>query len=538
MTPVIIGGATLYNGDCREVMRTLADCSVDSIVCDPPYELGFMGKSWDSTGIANNVDVWREALRVLKPGGHLLAFSGTRTSHRMVCAIEDAGFEIRDSIPWLYGSGFPKSLNVSKAIDKARVEDVEPIRIICRAIRSAMDLRGQKSRDLVGLFDNCHPRLIDHWAARDTDSQPSLPTWEQWCVLRDALMLGSQLDDEVRRLNDRKGQPGDVYAEAEVLGNHEGVTPGFTGMRFDARDTTIRASSQAAQRWEGWGSALKPAHEPCCMARKPLTGTIAANVLIHGTGALNIDGCRVHNDDAQGGAYTVKRLKPGATLNETGGNWRPEGVDAEVFHGEMKPGRWPANIIHDGSAEVVALFPEQASGSRAAGVRAGMGFHGADGDGGPAIEGSAGSAARFFYCAKASRTDRNDGTAALPQKKGGMVSNTSGQHMTRRDEAYVAPLSGNHHPTVKPTDLMAYLVRLVTPPGGLVLDPFMGSGSTGKACMREDFRFVGIDLSTEYVEIARARIEHEIAAIAARATAAQEAADLAARQIDLFAEAP
>ncbi len=394
---------TLHLGDCVEVMRTLPDSSVDAIVTDPPYELGFMGKSWDASGIACNVGMWREALRVLKPGGHLLAFSGSRTYHRMVVAIEDAGFEIRDQVMWVYGSGFPKSRNIAE-----------------------QDMGGEE-----------------------------------------------------------------------------------------------------AARWEGWGTALKPAHEPICVARKPLVGTVAANVLQFGPGALNIDACRVHGDDAQGGAYTVKRLKTGATLNATGGNWRPEGNDAAVFHGEMKPGRWPANIIHDGSEEVVALFPAEAGQQAALKTRNSDNMRNTFGD----FAGTAnaeftphdarGSAARFFYCAKASRKDRNEGVASSDAPA---VANEA----TMRDWP---ARNGNYHPTVKPTDLMAYLARLVTPPGGLVLDPFMGSGSTGKACMREGFRFIGIDMTPEYVAIARARIEHELACV----TAAAEAAAVPTPQLDLFA---
>ena len=272
----------LLHGDCRERLRSLHDNSIDAIVTDPPYGLAFMGKKWDYD--VPSADIWRECLRVLKPGGHLLAFAGTRTQHRMACNIEDAGFDIRDMIAWITNKTFPKSLNVSKAIDKAEV--------------------------------------IAH------------------------------------------------------LGD-------------------------AARQWDGWGTALKPAMEPITVARKPLCGTVAENVLRHGTGGINVDGCRV---------------------------------------GE----RWPANLIHDGSDEVVGLL---------------------------------GSAARFFYCAKASKRDRGE---------------------------------GNRHPTVKPTDLMRYLCRLVTPPGGTVLDPFMGSGSTGKAAMLEGFRFIGIEREAEYVEIAKARIQAAI----------------------------
>jgi len=322
---------TIHTGDCVEVMRTIPDASVDSIVTDPPYGLSFMGKKWDVS--VPGVDVWAEALRVMKPGGHLLAFAGTRTQHRMCCNIEDAGFEIRDLIAWVYGSGFPKSHNLD---------------------------------------------------------------------------------------GDR----------------------------------------------EGWGTALKPAMEPITVARKPLIGTVAANVQAFGTGALNVDGCRV-------GTETLTY-----TAGETGGEDGKYGIRKRSAEPTTVCGRWPANLIHDGSEEVVGLFPMTQSGmpmfkthtdpgrSVASGAsKGGEYFHTGFGD--------SGSAARFFYCAKASGEDRGD---------------------------------TNNHPTVKPTELMRYLCRLVTQPNGVVLDPFMGSGSTGKASRLEGFRFIGIERDAAYIEIARARI--------------------------------
>jgi site-specific DNA-methyltransferase (adenine-specific) len=369
---------TLLHGDCLDVLRTLPSASVDAVVTDPPYGLSFMGKRWDYD--VPSVEVWQECLRVLKPGGHLLAFAGTRTQHRMAVRIEDAGFEIRDMIAWVYGSGFPKSLDVSKAIDKAAGAERE--------------------------------------------------------------VVGSRVADDIRGGNMHAANRG----ERHVI------------------DITAPATD-AARQWQGWGTALKPALEPITVARKPLAGTVAANVLEHGTGALNVDGCRVGTDKI------VTRVSGGKGF---GSNFRDDGwLPPSESYSQTNSGRWPANLIHDGSDEVVRLFPQQSSGSRSAGVRKGMGFHGADGDGGPAIQGSSGSAARFFYCAKANKRDRGE---------------------------------GNNHPTVKPTDLMRYLCRLVTPPGGVVLDPFMGSGSTGKAAVSEGFRFIGIEREAEYLEIARRRI--------------------------------
>lgn len=359
---------TLYQGDCIEVMRGMADNSVDSIVTDPPYELGFMGKAWDATGVANNPVMWLEALRVLKPGGHLLAFSGSRTYHRMVCAVEDAGFDIRDQIMWIYGSGFPKSHNLD--------------------------------------------------------------------------------------------------------GDHE-----------------------------GWGTALKPAHEPIVVARKPLIGTVAANVLAHGTGAINIDGCRIGWPNG-----VAPEIGTAAWGGPTKKSTVVPGQDGATVEREPPSalGRWPANVIHDGSLEVLAGFPETKSGGYppAGGQRSQAATYGKPNERGLQVfTSNEGSAARFFYTAKASKSDRHEGLA-IPGNKF-----THGGHM-REVENMGADRGGNHHPTVKPTDLMAYLCRLVTPPGGTVLDPFMGSGSTGKACALEGFSFIGIDLSAEYLEIARARISH------------------------------
>lgn len=396
---------TLIQGDAIKELRRLATGSVDSIVTDPPYELGFMGKGWDRSGIANNVELWKQAFRVLKNGGHLLAFGGTRTYHRMVCAIEDAGFDIRDQIGWVYGSGFPKSLDVSKAIDK----------------------EAGAGREVVGT------KLGRPGMAKDGRNQ--------------------SFDSSVN-----------TYGGGGVLSS----------------DITAPATD-AARQWQGWGTALKPAWEPICMARKPLVGTIAANVQKHGVGALNIDGCRIGSE--------VVNSNHTAMLSFKGKNARPWHAEHEnTMHEHI--GRWPANIIHDGSDEVLGMFP-QAQGQLAAitgDEPTANGFSGTVyGYGGKARRAIAlpredtGSAARFFYCAKADNSDRNEWR----------VNNT--------------------HPTVKPTALMRWLCRLVTPKGGTVLDPFMGSGSTGKAAMKDGFRFIGIEKEQEYFLIAEERIKKQAA---------------------------
>jgi site-specific DNA-methyltransferase (adenine-specific) len=416
-------------------MATLPESSVDSIVCDPPYELtsarpggrseatrgkvmgGFMGLKWDATGVAFDPETWRQALRVLKPGGHLLAFGGTRTYHRMVSAIEDAGFEIRDQIGYAFGSGFPKSLDVSKAIDKA----------------AGME------REIVGF-----------------------------------------------RRPDGSGIAG--AAAPDASGSHI-----WTGKLTSAEGIT-----HAAKQWQGWGTALKPAWEPIVVARKPLQGTVAANVLKHGTGALNIDACRVpptgESRERVGEASQDRRYtKNGATnFAATPG-----------IRGGDPSGRWPANLIHDGSDEVLAAFPDapgQLVRLRTDGADQGNKVLGAlrQVRNTPEVRGDSGSAARFFasfpleesdvawsrlyYTAKASQQDRNDGLHT------------------------VTKAGRNHHATVKPTALMRYLCRLVNPPGGTVLDPFMGSGSTLKAAELEGFNAIGIEIDPEYVEIAKRRI--------------------------------
>ena len=391
----------LLHGDCLEVLRTLPDNSVDSVVTDPPYGLSFMGKKWDYDVPCS--EVWAECLRVLKPGGHLLAFAGTRTQHRMAVRIEDAGFEIRDMIAWVYGSGFPKSLDVSKAIDKAAGAE----------------------REVVGSAS-------------------------------------------------RSNAPGTVTNKVKWV-------------REVDYDITAPAT-EAARQWQGWGTALKPALEPITVARKPLIGTVAENVLAHGTGALNIDASRIPTDEKLGGG-AEKAQNAGQIHEGWQRPWMNDPAAAEAYAARIREnvarseslGRWPANLIHDGSEEVVGLFPETPSAGRYTkslerpeGEKRIFGSVIGANTRSNAYAGDTGSAARFFYCAKASKRDR--------------------------DEA-------NTHPTVKPTDLMRYLCRLVTPPNGTVLDPFMGSGSTGKAAKLEGFAFIGIEREADYLEIAKARIE-------------------------------
>jgi len=394
--------------DCLEGMKLLDDNSIDSIVTDPPYELGFMGKKWDSTGIAYNVDLWKECLRVLKPGGHLLAFGGTRTYHRMTCAIEDAGFEIRDCIQWLYGSGFPKSHDISKAIDKkAGVE-----------------------REIIGTYQ--HP------------------------------------DGKSRNINSHKSNKDARIADQNW------------GMKQSGFQPITAPATPEAKQWDGWGTALKPANEPIVLARKPIGGkTIAENVLMWGTGGINIDDCRIETDELKN-----KVWNNGSQRVHTGGS--PTG--SKEFHYSNgcvtgnSIGRFPANVILDEEAGKLldeqsgilksgALKPYQENHQNASSYKMNRYKTFIQ----PANEGGA---SRFFYCAKASKKERGE---------------------------------GNNHPTVKPVSLIKYLVTLVTPPDGVCLDPFMGSGTTAIACINTGRNFIGFELDKHYCEIANERIQKALA---------------------------
>ncbi len=444
----------LLVGDCVEQMKTLEANSVDAIVTDPPYGLEFMGKAWDGFGTPLGFQTWseqwaREALRVLKPGGHLLAFGGTRMYHRLAAGIEDAGFEIRDTLMWLYGSGFPKSLDVSKAIDKAA------------------------------------------------------------------------------------GFEGKVIAKGKSWNNPESKDGDTARMNASPGEYDIKEPSEAAKKWQGWGTALKPAVEPIVLARKPLIGTVAENVLTHGTGALNIDASRIGTDN---------RLQSSRGKNASRNSIYELGMGsaaaAEVI------GRWPANILLD--EEAAAMLDEQ-SGVQKDGVAVkhrGSNFEtnvygGGIGRMPPGTPdfgyGGAGGASRFFYVAKASRSERNaglDGFAATRRATsyGSMrkpqcnvcgtraidwEKTTIGPSCDHDDWNYVEQTAdGKHpgnperniHPTVKPVDLMRYLIRLVTPKGGTVLDPFMGSGTTAVAAIGEGVNWIGCEREPEYVAIIEARI--------------------------------
>jgi site-specific DNA-methyltransferase (adenine-specific) len=390
-----------------------------------------MGKTWDSTGIAYNLEVWTQCLRVLKPGGHLLAFGGSRTYHRLACAIEDAGFEIRDQIMWVYGSGFPKSLDVSKAIDKA------------------------------------------------------------------------------------------AGAERQVVGKssrHGGGT--MTGSSFQVPKeipNVTAPSTEAAKQWDGWGTALKPAHEPIVLARKPLNGTVANNVLTHGVGALNIDESRITSTDNFDGlkGRPIQKLatrRHGETEEEYDLRIHQSPSQQQALEKLKTLGRWPANFIHDGSDEVLQLFPDTKTGTA---VRRNIGIS----DKGMFAFGNklpkedfthddgGGSAARFFYCAKASRTERNTGLDHLPTRETLIYSEKAQGPLPQQTPSKPSPQT-NFHPTVKPLALIHYLIKLITPPGGTILDPFLGSGTTAVAATQLGHPWIGCELTEDYWPIIEARIAH------------------------------
>lgn len=451
-------------GNNLDLLPTLADASIDACVTDPPYELGFMGKKWDASGIAYNVDLWREVLRVLKPGGHLVAFGGTRTYHRMACAIEDAGFEIRDCLAWMYGSGFPKSLDVSKAIDKMDA----PKEQMARKLRFTAWVR---STGITSAQINAATKTNMGGHYTTTASQPAIMTRQHLDACRHLLGHVPQWvehEADVRSVESRN------FAEREVIGKSDAtrlaVAPGQNNDRSGITLNITAPATDSAKQWQGWGTALKPAYEPAVLARKPLTGTVAGNVLEWGTGAINVDGCRIEAEKATGWGGGGSALYNGG-LSREGGESRLQ-----------NEGRWPANVMHDGSEEVLAGFPEDTDGS----------------------------AARFFYTAKASTWEREIGLDDMPRRSGGeLVGRKDGSAGTQNPRAGAGRASegrANVHPTVKPIDLMRWLVRLVTPRGGVVLDPFAGSGSTGMAATLEGFGFVGFELDPLHVQIAKRRI--------------------------------
>lgn len=452
----------LHLGDCRDILPLLPDNSADAVVCDPPYEIGFMGRGWDASGIAYDTAMWRQVWRVLKPGGHLLAFGATRTYHRLAVAIEDAGFEIRDSIHWIYGNGFPKGQDIGKHIDRKRDDRTDVLRVTA-FLRDARIAAGISVKAIDEAFG--FNGMASHWTAT-ANKAATVPTFEQWTRLRQILGFDSpEMDELVAGLNGRKGLIGEAWNAREIVGyRHSGLDngggsvflSGTVGRDENGMLPVTTAATDAAKQWQGWNTQLKPAHEPIVVARKS-TGfnTTVANVLEHGTGALNIDACRITADQDY---YAKCASVVGLNSNRNGatpGTWT--GTREDSSH---EAGRWPTNIVFTHSP---ACDQTCAAGCPVADL---------------------GENARFFpafrYEAKAPASQR-----------------------PRLDD-------GTEHATVKPLALMSWLVRLVTPVGGVVLDPFAGSGTTLEACTVEGFRAIGIEKESAYAELCVKRLSKSI----------------------------
>lgn len=505
----------LYNGSMLDMLEVIEPNTIDSIVTDPPYELNFMGKGWDNSGIAFQKETWQKCYEVLKPGGYLLAFGGSRTFHRIACSIEDAGFEIRDTIMWLYGSGFPKSMDISKQIDKRADNNNKVIKAKEELGKWLKEKREYKKiskielgKKLFNFNSNREDVPIQSW-----EIGKEIPTKEIYIKLK--MILG--LDDRYDYLIE--GRPSNyIEAEREVIGTKKsgGASAWINGMNNKENEEQkytgiseweiTAPSTDLAKQWQGWGTALKPSFEPIIVARKPFKGSLVDNVIEYGVGGINIDECRVET--------TETNRKGGATTNGNLG-WKPS---TKTYN----DGRFPANTIltYDETDfdEVCGGFPNTKSVKSARGgarknlyegfktkkedINYDCGFN------------DSGSASRYFYCAKASKKDRDEG---LDEFKEIILDigneRPSGGSWEKRTGKKPLPRK-NIHPTVKPTELMQYLVRLVSPNGATILDPFNGSGSTGKAVMYENkernknYKYIGIELTEEYLPITKARIEY------------------------------
>ena len=470
----------LYQGNMLDMLQEIKQNSVDSIVTDPPYGLtsitkrfgkensapaqygkdgafsrlsrGFMGKEWDGSGIEYNIETWKKCYEILKPGGYLLAFGGSRTYHRIACAIEDAGFEIRDCIMWLYGSGFPKSMDISKQIDKHGGNSYTK--------QFADDLKkARESRNLtVSYCDKKYCNGSTNWSWYEGRKDGSrVPDYNTYLEIVKEFPELEKYKDLIKE------------AEREIIGQKKNVgcfnnenhyTVG--GTKANDIDITI-PKTELAKQWQGWGTCLKPAYEPIIVARKPFKGSLVDNVIENGVGGINIDECRVGNEERTYKGMSAKQPENAGCFRDD--NWQPKDIEITVN------GRFPANVIHDGLQEEWS---------------------------------------RYFYTPKASKKDRDEGLdefeeVTIDDGRNKPIDNPFQRGKTQRH---------NIHPTVKPTELMQYLVRLVTPKNGIVLDPFMGSGSTGKACMYENkernanYKFIGIEFTEEYLPIAEARINY------------------------------
>ena len=490
------GRCEVLEGDALERMRELPDNSVHAIVTDPPYGLRIMGRAWDH-GVPGE-PFWREALRVAVPGAALVAFGGTRTHHRLWCAIEDAGWKIQDGLLWLYGQGFPKSRDISKAIDAGFRSDESgeyqwspasapsaDVYAVTAFVKAARERSGKSNAEIDAAFG--FNGMAGHWTS--SASQPAVPTWPQWERLKALLGFSDEMDAMVERINGGKGDrslENTALARREVVGVHERAAMGQTWRANygDTADLTPKVvlgdgATEAARAWAGWGTALKPAWEPIVLARKAVIGNIAANVLAYGAGGLNVDGCRIPFNGPEG-----------AWPGDSGKEYAAPGFEGGFSEAGCRNerGRWPANVMLD--PEAAGILDEQTR--------------------------ELGGASRFFFCAKPSTGERERGLESLP---GRTLARSGGAQSAEASAEDYAAAQGiglnrvqrvkNHHPTIKPVELMQWLCRLVAPPGGVVLDPFCGSGSTGVAARREGLGFVGVEIDPDFAAIARRRISED-----------------------------
>ena len=504
----------LYHGNMLDMLEVIEPETIDSIVTDPPYELNFMGKGWDNSGIAFQPNTWKKCYEVLKPGGYLLAFGGSRTFHRIACAIEDAGFEIRDTIMWLYGSGFPKSMDISKQIDKRADNNDEVIKAKEELGKWLKEKRGNRPQKEISKYFPSKTGGLTGCVA-NWEKGYNLPTWEIWVKLKDILGLDDRYDYLI------EGRPSNyIEAEREVIGTKQSGC--FNSQEKDRYtigsskslevDITI-PSTELGKKWQGWGTALKPSFEPIIVARKPFKGSLVDNVIENGVGGINIDECRVGNNNNE---KLTRKLYSNPS-------WKNSSIAGQgsIDDTADRLGRFPANTIltYDETDfnEVCGGFPNSKGASSQNNYSNGHIYRGQSlQESKTSLNGyrewynDNGSASRYFYCAKASKKDRDEGLDEFNQEKVNDGRQTPIDNAFQRGET----LRKNTHPTVKPTELMQYLVRLVTPNGGVILDPFNGSGSTGKAVMYENYekkknyKYIGIELTEEYLPISKARIEY------------------------------
>ena len=518
----------LYQGNMLDMLEVIESNSIDSIVTDPPYGLtsitkrfgkensvecqygkdgsfqrlskGFMGKEWDGSGIEYNIDTWKKCYEVLKEGGYLLAFGGTRTFHRIACAIEDAGFEIRDTIMWLYGSGFPKSMDISKKIDK----------------KLGNGKFKNKEIEFVKWFKKNslkEPAEIDKifgWKARsfhffsENDNNRHIPNWDVYVILKKECGLSNEYDDFIKKHSL-------LLEEIREVQGYENSIKNWNKKYI--KPVLNEPSTDLAKQWQGWGTSLKPSFEPIIVARKPFKGSLVDNVIKNGVGGINVDECRVESKPRKTGTKPTSSEATGSGNTLIGSS-----KNRQAEYDKLDLGRFPANTIltYDETdfEEVCGGFPNTKTGDVKPHKNKSDGVCNFNTQNKTInyFNGDSGSASRYFYCAKASKRDRDEGLEEFDKKI----------NCDRNVECYSANVPFNRsslpkkntHPTVKPTDLMQYLVRLVTPNGGTILDPFNGSGSTGKAVMYENlergknYKYIGIELTEEYLPISKARIEY------------------------------